>query len=179
MKIRTPDGIVLKRVQGVLLLVSCDAPGLRKLLGFAGGKAKDHFCTKCFCKLSEINEYRCDHERRTADMHRWCGKIWRDGYEDAKKAEAAWQEYGYRYTPFNELEYFDSIRFGIIDPMHSLLEGNCKNLILALYEAKVLRDANYEFIQKRMDLVKSPREIGQIPHRIASNMARFKADQVK
>ena len=176
-KFQTAVGVVTKIIQAVLILVSCDAPGLRKLLGFCWGASEDHFCTKCKCKLSEINQFRCDHCPRTPEEHRQYGKSWLNG-KDAEDRKIQWQCYGYRYTPFNLLPYFDSIRFGIIDPMHSLLLGMAKHLIYTLFLFGILREKSYEFMQARMDRVKAPREIGQIPHRIASKMARFKSDQV-
>ncbi len=167
-----------RRVQALLILVSCDAPGLRRILGFAGHTSASHFCSKCVRVTSAISQFSLSEARaRTAEEHRHHGNIWLHQASVTSRDLYA-KTHGYRYSPFSELQYFDCIRFHVIDAMHSLLLGSCKHLLMTMTDHGMFCTADFARMQKLTDQVRCPREVGAVPRKIESHMAFLKADQV-
>ena len=177
----------LKYIQAVLLLVCADAPMLRKLLGFAGHTGRN-FCSKCECTPEQIRMGFSEDEkeketfsripRRTKELHRVHGNLWRSCRTEGLRAECL-STSGYLYSPFNDLVYCDLIRYAVIDPMHALLLGLAKHLLQILTNMNILKKSVFAAIQKRMDRVRAPSELGRIPRKIDSKLSKLKADQVK
>ena len=79
-----------------------------------------------------------------------------------------------------KLEYFDCIRFTIIDPMHNLFLGTAKHIMKnAWLPNKILKQNDLKSIQELIDNMKVPSNMGRIPNKIASNFASFTSDQWK
>jgi predicted Fe-S protein YdhL (DUF1289 family) len=169
--------IANKMIQSVLILVSCDAPGLRRILGFCGHSG-DNFCSKCTRKKAEIPNFAsAPANARTRDQHKTAGIAWLQE-TSYKKRDSEAKRRGYRYNPFDELVYFDSVRFHVIDAMHSLLLGSAKHLLVTMNRQGIMGKTDYMRMQTLIDQVQCPREVGAVPRKIEAKMAHLKADQV-
>ena len=173
-----------QQVQALLCNCSMDAPALRASLHFAGiksdaNKSTTHLCTKCDAHFGMPGDFwmKDKFKPRTVEQHILHGHEWLGaGNLELKKLWV--KQYGFRYNPFNDLPYFDSIKFHTLDAMHLELLGACKNLLETMQAHRIMCDVDYSVMQARMDRLFPPREIGRIPHRLAANMSGFKADQV-
>ena len=86
---------------------------------------------------------------------------------------------GARYSVLFQLPYYDAIRFALIDPMHNLLLGTAKHVLKTWIEKGILSESDLQKLQKRVNLVKPPSEIGRIPKKISDGFKGFTADQWK
>ena len=89
-------------------------------------------------------------------------------------------QYGTRDTELMQLEYFDCIRFTIIDPMHNLFLGTAKHMVKDVWlPNKTLKPADLKSIQNLIDNMKVPSNIGRIPNKIATSFGSFTSEQWK
>ena len=58
-------------------------------------------------------------------------------------------EYGTRASVLAYLEYFDTIRMNIVDPMHNLFLGSVKHLLKVFKENGYLSKSNLQKIQEK------------------------------
>ena len=79
---------------------------------------------------------------------------------DVKKFSS---ESGARSSVLFQLPYYDAIRFSLIDPMHNLLLGSAKNVLKTWIAMGILNESDMQKLQKRVNLIKPPSEIGRIP----------------
>ena len=86
---------------------------------------------------------------------------------------------GAHYSVLFQLPYYDAIRFALIDPMHNLPLGSAKHVLKTWTEMGILSESDLERVQKRVNLVKPPSEIGRIPSKISEGFKGFTADQWK
>lgn len=63
--------------------------------------------------------------------------------------------------------------------MHNLLLGTARHVFKLWIELGVLSDQKFEELQRRMDSLKVPQDVGRIPHKIAFGFSGFTADQWK
>ena len=96
-----------------------------------------------------------------------------------KKRQEIEHNYGVRFTELLRLPYFDSIRFAIVDPMHNVLLGSAKHVMMLWKENKIVTEAHFANIQAIVDKFVTPVDIGRIPYKIASGFSAFTADQWK
>ena len=118
-----------------LLLVACDVPAARKLCGFLGHGAK-RGCSKCQKEFisrehfgDKMNFGGFEHRlHRTNEEHRSQAQeiLMEDTYQGRENKEV---KYGTRYSELMQLDYFDCIRYTIIDPMHNLFLGTAKHIM--------------------------------------------------
>ena len=87
------------------------------------------------------------------------------------------REYGCRYSALLELPYFNVVRMCIIDPMHNLLLGTAKHMLLVWKSCKLLKD-DFHIMQDIIDAFVVPDDVGRIPSKISS-FAGFTAEQWK
>ena len=102
-------------------------------------------------------EHRCEAQEILAE----------DTYQGRENKQT---KYGTRYTELMKLEYFDCIRFTIIDPMHNLhvFLGTAKHLMKNVWlPNKILKQNDLKSIQELLDSMKVPSNIGRIPNKIA------------
>lgn len=89
-------------------------------------------------------------------------------------------QHGVRYSELMRLEYFDCVTFTVVDPMHNLFQGTAKMMMKNIWPEKHgLKFEHLEDIQNIIDATEGPREIGRIPHKMASNYSSFTSDQWK
>lgn len=110
-----------------LVLVVCDLPGARKLVGFASHR-HNYFCAVCWCTRKEPGyaNYEVDEWNRR-DYHDW--RLHAEKYKDAETAQDAdsiFDTSGCRWSALLDLPYFDPSRFVVVDPMHNLFLGLIK-----------------------------------------------------
>ena len=67
----------------------------------------------------------------------------------------------------------------MIDPLHNMLLGSPKHMILIWKEKGYLSNVQLETIQTWCDNFVIPSGVGRIPHKISSGFASFTADQWK
>ncbi|VDI83493.1 Hypothetical predicted protein [Mytilus galloprovincialis] len=88
-------------------------------------------------------------------------------------------QFGIRYSPLCELDYFDPIRMSVIDPMHNLYQGTAKKMIKLWSELKILESDKLKIIEKRVDSVSVAANVGSLPRKIVTSFGGFTADQLK
>ena len=86
---------------------------------------------------------------------------------------------GARYSVLFQLPYYDAIRFALIHLIHNLPLGSAKHVLKTWFEMGILSESDLERVQKRVNLVKPPFEIGPIPSNISEGFKGFTAEQWK
>ena len=86
---------------------------------------------------------------------------------------------GAKYSVLLQLPYYDAVRFVIIDPMHNLFLGLAKSTLKVWKENDLIGEKDFELVQRRVNAVVPPPEIGRIPSKIATGFSGFTADQWK
>jgi len=84
---------------------------------------------------------------------------------------------GAKYSVLFQLPYYDAVRFVIIDSMHNLFLGLAKTTLKAWKEKELIKDKHFDLLQRRVDAVILPPEIGRIPSKISTGFSGFTADQ--
>ena len=176
--------IFKKRIQAGLICVSCDIPASRKIGGFMGHMANQG-CSRCkkeFFKNGKLDFSGFERDcwpSRTSDEHK------RNAKESMNETTPTAQQNrcainGARFSVLHELEYFDCIRYFVIDPMHNLYLGTAKHLMKDVWlneQSPILLSADFDKIQEIVDSMMTPQDIGRIPGKIANNFGGFTADQ--
>ena len=119
--------------RGALLLVSAVLPSIRKLCGFKGHSAH-RGCPKCFKYFPGTFSEKTDCSGFDRDSwpprhnssHRVQPEMVRKASTQSKHEALAM--YGVYYSCLLQLEYFDAVRFTVIDPMHNLFLGTAKHV---------------------------------------------------
>ena len=162
-------GGMSRLVRAVLVLVACDSPAMRALMGFSGHSSYQN-CTKCHTRgvsvtkagASKPKPYGTDIEMaakaRTDADHRRFGTAWLRCNIKTDRTVIL-QEHGYRLCPFHVLPYFDSIRFHTLDPLHSWLLGSVKDFFVMLTASGWLTPEAMARMQARGDQLAVPREV--------------------
>ena len=90
------------------------------------------------------------------------------------------KKYGINYySELLKLEYFDVIRFCSIDPMHNLFLGTAKHVFKHWINDRILKKAELEELEKRIERLQVPVDIGRLPKVISSNCGSYTAEQWK
>lgn len=172
------------QVRGALISVVCDIPALSKLAGFLSHTATIG-CSKCLKEFPTVafgdktNYSGFDRENwptRDDHTHRLLAR------EYLRKAHRSQQkqfesQHGFRYSELLRLPYFDIVNCCTVDPMHNLFEGTAKYFLNLLQQKKVLTKELLHKIEVRVLAIKSLKDVGRLPLKIASGFAGFKADQ--
>ena len=174
-----------KLVRCALLCAACDLPAGRKLCGFLSYTAHSGCsrCKKSFLSTpGEMDYSGFDHDK-------WLKKISMEHRQAASQISACNTKCavasiearsGYCYTELLQLPYFDPSRMLTIDPMHNLFLGTGKHILKNIWiKLGLITDSQFDTIQKRVDRVVCPPDIGRIPNKIHSGFASFTADQYK
>lgn len=178
-------GSLLKKpIKVGLLCVSCDIPAIRKIGGFMGHMANQG-CSRCkkqFYKDGPLDFSgfdRSEWEKRTSEEHKAMAK--ESLFEvSPTMCQSVCSKHGARYSVLHDLEYFDCIRYFVIDPMHNLYLGTAKHIFKRVWcnpDTPILRQDDLEKIQERVDSMVVPQDIGRIPGKIANSFGGFTADQ--
>ena len=173
-----------KKFRLALLCCGCDIPASRKVCGFLGHMAKKgcNKCHKVFPGMVGDKSFggfdRNGWETRDLETHRRQVDLVRQASSKEKQKEAE-SRYGVRYSVLLELPYFDPIRMSIIDPMHNLFLGTAKHQMRVWKDAGIVDNSTLDVIQKRVDMIHCPTDLGNIPHKVGSGFSNLTADQLK
>ena len=86
---------------------------------------------------------------------------------------------GAKYSVLFQLPYYDAVRFDTIEPMHNLFLGLAKTTLRVWKEKELIKDKHFDLLQRRVDAVIPPPEIGRIPSKFSTGFSGFTADQWK
>lgn len=86
---------------------------------------------------------------------------------------------GCRYSCLLKLPYFNAPRMLTIDPMHNLFLGTGKHMMQVWLSHGIINSHHFTDLQKIVDSIVVPLDIGRIPHKIATGFSGFTADQIK
>lgn len=171
-------------IRCLLIGVACDMPAGRKVCGFLSYSALLG-CCRClhiFPGTVGNKDYsgfnRCTWKPRTSKDHRSSIKLIQKAKNKTQR-EKLESKHGCRYSVLLELPYFDPVRMLVVDPMHNLFLGTAKHMIRLWIDNNVLTKEKFEHIQKVVDGMNVPSNIGRIPHKIESSFSGFTADQFK
>lgn len=180
----TPDGV--KTIRAALLCTASDIPATRKLCGFVGHGALKG-CSRCL-KSFPTTEFgtkpdysgfqRNTWPKRDLSDHRKQGMNWKHA-QTLKKQQDIERVYGIRFSELLRLPYYDSIRFSVVDPMHNVLLGSAKHIVVLWKENGIIQNTHFTFVQDIVDKFVTPADVGRIPRKISSGFASFTADQWK
>lgn len=171
--------------RGAILLAASDIPAARKLCGFKGHSA-ERACSKCFKRFPgsvrtgrDFSGFERENwPRRCNVLHRrYADKVKNAGSKT--KQEKLATQYGCYFSILLELEYFDAVRFTVIDPMHNLFLGTAKRMFQLWIEKDLLTKDKLKVIEERINKLDVGTGVGRLPHKIASNHGRYKASQWK
>ena len=169
-----------------LLCVGCDVPAARKVCGFTG-HASCKGCSKCTKAFpgtvsSKIDFLGSDPSPpRNNHSHNEQAQETLNQITAGDKASVE-QKYGTRYSELMLLPYFDCVRFHIIDPMYNLFTGTAKHVMKNIWldgESPKINKNDLSNIQKKLDNIKAPSDVGRMPKKIVNTYGGFTADQWK
>src|SRR5258705_95133 len=121
------------QVRAALLCVAADIPACRKLCGFKGHSALKGCskCSKVFPGGVGNRDYsgfnrNCWVPRTKSTHHNHANEV--KNANTKRNFEEKATRYGVFYSVLIELDYFDVVRFHVIDPMHNLFLGTAKHV---------------------------------------------------
>ena len=166
--------------------VFCDLPASRKVCGFLSFNSL-HGCNRCLKSFptqsfGERPNF-CGYNReswpvRDINTHREKSYAYISCNTKTQQKEIE-REYGIRYTPLIELQYFNPIRHTVVDPMHNLFLGTAKHCLELWISRNILSKSEIKEIENRMSCLIAPHSVGRLPIKIASGFSGFTADQWK
>ena len=180
-------GSLFKRpIKVGLVCVSSDIPATRKIGGFLGHMASQG-CSRCKKHFNSGNGLdfsgfdRENWQPRNSSEHKQSAKRTLQETSPASQQKVC-SELGARYSVLQELEYFDCIRYFVVDPMHNLYLGTAKHMMKNVWlkeRNEFISDEDFERIQELVDSMTVPQDIGRIPGKISCSFSGFTADQWK
>lgn len=180
-------GSLFKRpIKVGLVCVSSDIPATRKIGGFLGHMASQG-CSRCKKHFNSGNGLdfsgfdRENWQPRNSSEHKQSAKRTLQETSPASQQKLC-SELGARYSVLQELEYFDCIRYFVVDPMHNLYLGTAKHMMKNVWlkeRNEFISDEDFERIQELVDSMTVPQDIGRIPGKISCSFSGFTADQWK
>lgn len=120
-------------------------------------------------------------ELRNSSEHRLAAKQIQEETSPTAQQKLC-SELGTRYSVLQEHEYFDCIRYFVVDPIHKIYLGTAKHMMKNVWlneKNDFIRDEDFQRIQELVDSMTVPQDIGRIPGKISCSFSGFKADQWK
>jgi hypothetical protein len=122
----------VRLIRCALIQIICDLPAARKIAGFPGHNATCH-CSVCFALRRDVADLSTAHDitiRRNLEDHMMHARHYKAKLEaeGRRAAEALLKSnpQAVRWSPLNELPYWNPIQSTVIDPMHLILLGLCQ-----------------------------------------------------
>ena len=168
-----------------LMCVACDIPAARKCCGFKSHNANKG-CSRCakffpggFGNKDCSGFNRSSWPARDVQKHKdTCRKL--KACNTQAGVHAIEVETGIKYSVLIELDYFDPIRFTIVDPMHNLFLGTAKTMMKMVWLKRgLIQENDFTLLQTRVNSMTVPSDLGRIPHKILSSFGSFTAEQWK
>lgn len=141
------DGVVMQDFDGrervviaCLVLISADLPAIRKLMGVAAhnGTCSCLFCNVQFASLdnnqrdysnTDIDSY----PRRTKQTHAKNSADWMRAKTQGERDEHKKSTGTSSFSVFQELSYFDCVKFQTVDILHCSYLGICKRILRTIW----------------------------------------------
>lgn len=174
-------------VRGAVIGCSSDVPATRKLCGFISARIACYRCYKYanfvnnqpnFGGFDDFDEWFVE---RDIDTIREKASEWKKcETEEARKNHVS--QYHVRWSEVYRLDYFNPVRFCVVDPMHCLFLGVAKWIVTKLWIGEgILNNDQLKVMQKRADAIKLTSDLGRRPVRIATGdgFSNFTADMWK
>ena len=171
--------------RAAVVCVACDIPAARKLCGFKNPNS--HYgCAKCFKyfpgNVKDSFDYsgfdRSQWPKRNMEMHRRHANLLQKSVTKSRHDSLS-REYGIYYSALLDLEYFDAIRYTVVDPMHNLFLGTAKTMYKLWVQKGILSKQNILEIDKKIKGFDVGTGLGRIPHKLSSNYGCYTASQWK
>ena len=179
-----------RKIYAALILSANDVPAARKICGHASYLVKCHRCPK---RATYDRETKRNHYGGFESMDEWFKPVDISQYFSAanqwllctnkQERDEHVSETGVRWSELYRLNYFDPVKFMVVDPMHCLFLGIGKWIMKqCLLDHNKLNNKQLSIIEQRMSNVKIPSDIGCILSKVArgaEGFSRFTADQWK
>lgn len=189
----------------ILLCAICDTPAARKIGGMSGHMAAAGcpYCINAGTGKKEIGGEKgprwsfrktgpkAEWTPKTDLTHRTHAKEWCDADTVVEKQQIKWL-FGTIPCALMDLTYFDMVRGIPLDVMHNIYLGLCKEMMVLLTRpsprhAKPILSSgtspacntDLDFLQQWMTRCSPPSDISDIPVKIKSRFAKFKAAEWK
>lgn len=184
-RLQTSSSKTPEHYRAAVILASSDIPASRKLCGFKGHSAH-RGCSKCFKFFPgsfgqktdysgfDVNEWPL----RDNQSHRRNALKVKNAQNKTRKEKLA-KKYGVYFSKLLDLEYFDAVRFSVVDPMHNLFLGTSKHIFKTWIKIGVLDNKALQELEKRILQCDVPTGHGRLPNKIASNYGCYTASQWK
>ena len=78
-----------------------------------------------------------------------------------------------------KLPYFNPIRMLVINPMHNLFLSTAKHMLKLWNQSDLVKRSDFVTLQKTVDAIVVPSDIGRIPRKIETGFSGFTADKFK
>ena len=177
------EGVVIKngklKIKAALLCITSDLPATRKLCGFAS-HAASLGCSKCSQRFPSLGDYSGFERNNWVKWDMTSHRLSSSSYKQAKtksQQDEIVKEHGVRYSILLDLPYFDVVRFHVIDAMHNQLLGTAKNVTRIWCELGLLTSRDLQSMQRTVNSINVPADMGRIPSNIGSSFYGFTADQ--
>ena len=174
------------KFRAALLCISADIPAARKLCGFKGHSAYLG-CSRCLKVFPGGFGEKKDYSG--FDRESWEARTDRQHRRNAKRLEKCQtvtnrnnlsREFGINYwSSLLDLEYFDVVKFCAVDPMHNLFLGTSKYVFKLWDKQGIIGKKQMKILEKRIEQMDVPTDIGRLPKRISSNYGSYTAEQWK
>ena len=151
---------------------SCEAP-----LG-SGAKKDGSFRRLAFEKTDYSGFDRDSWPPRNNSSHCVHAEMVRKASTQSRHEPLA-SKYGVYYSCLLQLEYFDAVRFTVIDPMHNLFLGTAKHVFKLWVKNNLLTKKDLKALREHIHLFNVEKGVGRLPHRIAYNYCGYIASQWK
>ncbi len=168
-------------MRAMVIMVACDGPAARKLLGFLAHSALKG-CVKCLKTFpGKVGEkyyggFTDKAPKRTGLSHRnHCEEI--QNSKNITEWSTLETKYGCRPSEMLRLKYFDPIRMNVIDPMHCLFLGLAKTFFKKLVEKNILTDQKLADLDRNVKAIFNPFSTTWLPKHIHSNWKNFNAHE--
>lgn len=184
LNVNTVNGRQKQNVRCALLCVACDLPAGRKVCGFLSHSASSG-CSKCGKRFpGTVGSMNYSGFNRSL----WPPRRNESHRDDVKKVQGCKiktardqkeSQLGCRYSILLDLPYFDAPKMLAIDPMHNLFLGSAKHMISLWIKRGLINSCKFDIIQRYVDNMIVPCDVGRIPRKIEHGFSGFKADQFK
>jgi len=174
------DQILFK---ALLLCISCDLPGLRKLLSFYGiGGIRA--CSKCWKAGFWRNSHVCwdgiqEYAQRTHQELLQAAELYLSEVSNKNRDGNHVKEHFARWNPLYLVPGIDLARIHVIDPMHNLFIGIGKSHLDLIFKT-VIPD-QLEEIERKIEQVSHQirSDVGRRPDNLTSRLGSAKAVEIK
>lgn len=116
---------------------------------------------------------------RVLDSHRRRALQWLNA-PSKKEQERLARKFGVKYSSLLRLDYWDPIRFMVVDSLHAFWLGVCRSLMTMWRDRKWKKGSKHlSIMQARLDAMRVPADVCRLLNKWSSNMSGLTGHQVK